>query len=536
MKQLFYLTLCIPVYLQGQITLYSSQFNNSSGWTLGSANNFDTWVVNNEYACSTPTPDQGGGSYLHILDDLGGEMCAYAGFYGMGSSGTCYASMNSGINTNGYSEVLIRFDWLCKGQTGMLPSYGTLEYSTDGSNWSRITNPVNQYSGQTSWKSVVVSSNAVPALLNQQNLRIRFGWVSSGYGTNPAFAIDNLSIEGKTAACDNAGGEIKPSVLSLCEGDSANLSLTGSVGSIQWQDSIPGGVWTTLAGGSNSYTSAALSESRFYRAKLSQTGCPDQYSALADVTINAMLHPAITLENLPLEFCAGSLFQLTAGMVHGGDQAKVFWMLGPEKIDSLSPTLIAEEAMNGLSVSAFLLSSEACISEDTVASEEALIQVHPLPEVGLELPEFWCQKNVVEPLSGGVPEGGVYSGAGVSDNTFDLSQNEGEYEIKYSYTDQHGCQASSADTVNISLCTTLNEAVGNKIQINPNPVNVNGSIRVTGWSASFQARILGMDGRQVHSKEYKAGQAIELNGLQQGVYLISVIGSGLIETRKILIQ
>jgi hypothetical protein len=196
MKKLL-LCLLLPFSLQAQVTLYNNDFSGgSTGWSLGQGNNFDTWAVNSTYNCSDPTPNQGGGNYLHVTDDLNGEYCAAAVFLGLGSGGTCYATMSTGINTQGSNTDTIRFDWLCVGQSGpVLASYGTLDYSIDGGNsWINITVPQAQYNAQSTWITTTITSAQLPALLNQADFRLRFGFVNSGYGTNPAFAIDNLKI------------------------------------------------------------------------------------------------------------------------------------------------------------------------------------------------------------------------------------------------------------------------------------------------------------------------------------------------------
>jgi hypothetical protein len=53
---------------------------------------------------------------------------------------------------------------------------------------------VSQYVSQSSWATATVSSQQVPAFLNQSDLRFRFAFVNSGYGTNPAFAVDNIQV------------------------------------------------------------------------------------------------------------------------------------------------------------------------------------------------------------------------------------------------------------------------------------------------------------------------------------------------------
>lgn len=198
MKKLL-LALLIPMGMNAQNIIYSNDFTaGSAGWSLGQGGNLDTWAVNSVYNCSDPTPDQGGGNYLHITDDVNSEFCASAVFLGIGSGGTVYATMNIGINTIGLTTDTLYFDWLCVGQTGpVLASYGTLGYSIDGgATWTNVSTPIAQYSGQSTWTTAVITSTQLPAMLNQADFRIRFGFVNSGYGTNPAFAIDNIVLSG----------------------------------------------------------------------------------------------------------------------------------------------------------------------------------------------------------------------------------------------------------------------------------------------------------------------------------------------------
>jgi|GEM_PF-5185768 len=189
--------------LFSQTTLYTNDFSAGGGdFTLGQGNNFDYWVVNKIYNCSDVTPDQGGGNYMHIYDDLFAENCAFSGFYGSGGGGTVYATKKTNVITTGYTSVTLTFDWLCKGQTGsILPSYGFFDISTDGGNsWTNVTQPLAVYSGQASWTTVTITSAQVPALLNQTALRFRYGFQNSGYGLNPAFAVDNIKVVGNTSS------------------------------------------------------------------------------------------------------------------------------------------------------------------------------------------------------------------------------------------------------------------------------------------------------------------------------------------------
>ena len=210
---LLILSAIVTTFSFSQTTLYQNDFTaGPAGWQLGQGGNFNFWIVNNVYNCSYPTANQGGGNYMHVYDDLSPDYCAVYNILGMGSGGTVYSTMTNGFSTVGQPTVTVQFDWLCQGQTGpLLSTFGFVDYSTDGGNtWINITMPLTQFNGQPAWTAHTITSAQEPGILNQSNLRFRFGFTSSGYGTNPAFAIDNILITGSlsTAVTETAAENI----------------------------------------------------------------------------------------------------------------------------------------------------------------------------------------------------------------------------------------------------------------------------------------------------------------------------------------
>jgi hypothetical protein len=60
--------------------------------------------------------------------------------------------------------------------------------------------------------------------------------------------------------------------------------------------------------------------------------------------------------------------------------------------------------------------------------------------------EVWddaCAGGTPFPLDGGSPQGGTYSGTGVSNGLFDPGVGVGSYEITYTYQEQGGCASGS---------------------------------------------------------------------------------------------
>jgi len=84
---------------------------------------------------------------------------------------------------------------------------------------------------------------------------------------------------------------------------------------------------------------------------------------------------------------------------------------------------------------------------------EVEIDEYPLPEVSLDPFELdqVCTTTPAFALTGGMPEGGMYSGPGVVDgNIFDPSLvTTGVHEITYTYTDENGCSASATQTIEV---------------------------------------------------------------------------------------
>ena len=84
-------------------------------------------------------------------------------------------------------------------------------------------------------------------------------------------------------------GEASPGY-PVCTGSTAFLSLTGSVGKVQWQQSADGiNGWENVTGGSGAntpvYTTDILSATTYYRAEVNQPTFPALYSNVTEVAV-----------------------------------------------------------------------------------------------------------------------------------------------------------------------------------------------------------------------------------------------------------
>lgn len=91
--------------------------------------------------------------------------------------------------------------------------------------------------------------------------------------------------------------------------------------------------------------------------------------------------------------------------------------------------------------------------------------------VELTLPfETICNNIAPFTLTGGTPDGGSYSGDGVTDNIFNANEaGAGTHVITYSYTDINGCTTTAEQTITVTICQEVETDTEGSITLYPNP-------------------------------------------------------------------
>src|SRR5688572_8761217 len=110
-----------------------------------------------------------------------------------------------------------------------------------------------------------------------------------------------------------AGGTISPAVTSVCTGsNSGTLTLSGYSGNIiRWEYSTNGGsTWNSISNTSTSETYSNLTQTRIYRAVLSDGTCTS-YSGTGVVSVIPLLPPTSAIATPP-QICLGDCSTLTA--------------------------------------------------------------------------------------------------------------------------------------------------------------------------------------------------------------------------------
>ncbi|MGZ2370276.1 immunoglobulin domain-containing protein [Ancylomarina sp. YFZ004] len=230
--------------------------------------------------------------------------------------------------------------------------------------------------------------------------------------------------------------------MEICDGDSVQflVEVEGTDEVYQWQKD--GATLTGENAPQLIIDPASLTEDGYYSCEVSDRCTAKRYSNSKKLTVNALPNSQIfgrmtlcVLEDR-VAYNTALLPDINYGwLVDGGEfttpsegvRTKITW--GDVIVDSKVRLKILNEATG-------------CYFE-----VDSLVELHPLPDVNLTALE---SKGICESefaLSGGFPTGGIYWVNEVAQNTFDPSQGNGEYQVRYSYTDDLGCSNSTGELV-----------------------------------------------------------------------------------------
>ena len=83
------------------------------------------------------------------------------------------------------------------------------------------------------------------------------------------------------------GGTLSPATSTICEGESATLTLSGETGAVQnWEYSTDNGAtWAVLSNTANSVTITNINVTTLYRVYVQSGTCAGAYSTVSTVTV-----------------------------------------------------------------------------------------------------------------------------------------------------------------------------------------------------------------------------------------------------------
>ncbi len=214
------------------------------------------------------------------------------------------------------------------------------------------------------------------------------------------------------------------------------------------------------------------------------------------------------INTIPGDFTFEWSVEGNAEIVSGADQAQVV------------------VAMESGTVVVSVTTADSCgVGQPSILTVEVL----PLPEVSFNLPDsIVCEDAPPLQLTGGQPEGGIYSGPFVSDGEFFPDESgTGTHTILYLYTDENGCSAGADATVWVEICASLADAnSGPDVSVFPNPFNQQVQLQLNNPRAAvIQFDLIDMDGRTVWKDSHwmDAGNQtvpLSIHNLAAGMYVL----------------
>lgn len=132
-----------------------------------------------------------------------------------------------------------------------------------------------------------------------------------------------------------------------------------------------------------------------------------------------------------------------------------------------------------------------------------------------------CASDSLVVLTGS-PNGGVFTGTGVSGNNFDPTIGPGIYTITYNYTDPvSGCFASTAKTITVSACVGIKELNNSgNFKLYPNPAS-DYLILNSANDNDLTFKVFDATGKLLIVKQLSGrSNRIDINSLAKGIYFI----------------
>jgi gliding motility-associated-like protein len=307
---------------------------------------------------------------------------------------------------------------ICAGQTVLLTASGATTYS-----WSPNTNLT-----ATTGASVTASPIA--------NITYTVTGTSNGCtGTGTvAVVINALSTVTST-----------PSAATICAGGSVTLT-GGGAATYSWSPSasLNSSTGTTVTATPNVTTTYIVSGTN-------AAGCIGFDTSI--VTVNPQ--PIISINPSTPSICIGSNVQITAS-----GASTYSWNLSA----SLSSTNIANPIASPTQTTTYTVTGTSAQGCTNIA--QVTVTINTLPVVSFSgLNAVNCFAPAVNNLVGN-PAGGIFSGTGVTGNTFSptIAGVGGPYTITYSYTDANGCSnTTTQQTTVIAGANITASAVSNSI-------------------------------------------------------------------------
>ncbi|MGM0479190.1 MAG: T9SS type A sorting domain-containing protein [Bacteroidota bacterium] len=292
----------------------------------------------------------------------------------------------------------------------------------------------------------------------------------------------------------------------VCDGDQVTLTATGA-DTYSWDNGITQGTAFNPAVGSETYTVIGTDAN----------GCENDDA----VTVNVFENPTVDA-GTDVTVCEGEEVTLTATASMG----TVSWDNG---ISDGTP-------FNATTTTTYTTTAD---NNGCTATDQVTVTVNELPAVTLGDDSELCLQDDVISLTGS-PQGGTYSGTGVTGNEFDPdAAGVGMHEITYSYTDGNGCENTATQMITVDDCASIVENAMANISIAPNPASEFIEVRSGEGNAIEQVQLMNTAGQVIPvntSNEAANSLNVDVQHVATGTYFLNILTQQGNTVRKVVVE
>lgn len=228
-------------------------------------------------------------------------------------------------------------------------------------------------------------------------------------------------------------------VTEVCENEDVYFHInTPTAADVQWQESQDGISYTNIAGETqDTLFLPSVSSSAWYRALIFDDDCDGFPSDVQELLVNPLAQ--LSLQGLDSAYCLGDdsvSFSVSpqGATLSGVGVAGNFFV--PQLADTGTHTLTLSYT-----------DSNNCTADSSI-----IVTVNPLPEPVLTIASSqFCEVDSFSIPLVGSPQGGVFSGPGVSGSDLETwNMPVGSNAIVYTYTNALGCEGSDTVMINVN--------------------------------------------------------------------------------------
>jgi Secretion system C-terminal sorting domain len=465
----------IQISSNAQTVLYSNDFEAGfANWTINGGIGENQWIFNSAFdgfpiLGVADTPDQPAGNigginsnYLHITNNTfctNGASCA--AIFNTSSVSKDTATLLNTMNSVGYGNLTVKFLYLCGGAAGV--SFGKLQTNISNGGWVDVAT----YSGVTTWTAENI---VIPNSSNSTSVRFRFLWENGATGTDPAFSIDNIIIEGSAPNTTSIAFDYSlPNTFTThCQADFENIT----------KNFIATGTF-------NAGNVFKLQRSNAAGDFTNAIDIGDFASIASGVVLNV---PAIVPNNIPL----GTGYKLrivsTNPIATSPDFATTFSVIAsPVVLITSSPATaticVGQTAtLTAAGASTFVWTPATALNSSTTA----IVQASPTTNI-------------------------TYTATGTSTN---------------------GCKATATQSIVVNACASLEDDLNSPFTLYPNPSQTEIMISASTFE-NASISIIDANGKVI-MYDIALNKTIDISTLNTGVYTIEIVSVGQVAIKKLI--